>query len=769
MAKRRLIERYILRAIFPYTLISLVLLTTILFAQQTGRYFETIFHGLVPSSLVYGLALALLPTVLVFTVPMAVLAGTIIGLGRMSSDSELVAMRAAGVSTWRMLWPALALGLIATAVTFELNLKEAPRAQQQLKSVAVRSALYKLDSPVEPRTFTNDIPGYVIYVRDGDKARGEWGRVFIQSQEADHSTLLITARAGRIDSSSETSELVLQDAMKTRLPSAEARDQSYVIERLKQLRIVINTGRGSLLARMQKSESDPDQMEWNDLRRTIAETTGPKRREASMIFHKRLAFSFAPLVFALFGSALALRMRRGSRGFGVLLSLFVMMIYYLVTLLGDQMARAGSVPPVVGAWLATALALVIGVVLLAAKRREIGSRFKRSRPSSAKTGAEDRSAATGSVNREGTRRWVIRFPTLLDWSILRTMGFSFLFGFMALVLIFNVFTTFELWRFIAANRASVKLVAQYLFYLLPLVSVELFPGSVLVAALMTYALVARRREAVAWWASGQSVYRLMWPGLIFAILISVGSWYMQERVMPQANARQDSLRAQIRGGSVVQVDSASERRWLVSADGSRIYAYEFDERRQVLLKPAIYEFDKELVGLKRVTFGEEGKWLAGNEFEIDRAHWINLDDARVTQQSAAQLKINGVDPPSVFRPTVDRPSQLSADRLRTYIKTLKARGADTAALAVALQRKYASPFSVIVMALIGMPLAISLGRKSTVVALCSAVVVSLAFWLVSGGFQQLGEHALLPPGPAVWTPIVIFACGGLYFISRVRT
>ncbi|MFS8084452.1 MAG: LptF/LptG family permease, partial [Acidobacteriota bacterium] len=140
MAKRKLIERYVLRAIFPYTLISLLLLTTILFAQQTGRYFETIFHGLVPSSLVYGLALALLPSVLVFTIPMAVLAGTIIGLGRMGSDSELVAMRAAGVSTWRMLAPALALGLIATAASFELNLKEAPRAQQQLKTVAVRSA-----------------------------------------------------------------------------------------------------------------------------------------------------------------------------------------------------------------------------------------------------------------------------------------------------------------------------------------------------------------------------------------------------------------------------------------------------------------------------------------------------------------------------------------------------------------------------------------------------------------------------------------------------
>ena len=68
------------------------------------------------------------------------------------------------------------------------------------------------------------------------------------------------------------------------------------------------------------------------------------------------------------------------------------------------------------------------------------------------------------------------------------MTLSFVFGFIALVLIFDVFTTFELWRFISASRAGARVVAEYLFYLLPLVSVELFPGSVLVAALMTYAL-----------------------------------------------------------------------------------------------------------------------------------------------------------------------------------------------------------------------------------------------------------------------------------------
>ena len=765
MFSRRLIERYVLKTIFPYGLAALVLLTAILFVQQTGRYFESVFHGVMPAGFVYSLALSLLPAVLVFTIPMAVLCGTIIGLGRMSSDSEIVAMRAAGVSTWRTLWPVLAIGLIATGATGYLNLREAPRAQRQLRSVILRSALYKLDSPVEPRTFTNEFPGKVIYVRDGDKIHGQWGRVFIFSQEADHSKDLITARAGRIDSSADKSELVLQDAMKTKVPAPDARDQSYVVERLDLLRIVFNTGRASLLARLQKPEGNPDEMGLAELGQRAEQTTGAEQRDARLVFHKRLALAVTPFVFSFFGAALGLRMRRGSRGFGVLLSLLILLVYYLATLAGDQLARAGTVPPMLGAWFSTALALTMGILIMLSRQREF--RFFRRRDRRSQV-IESENAGLPAQQRLRRRLSIASFPTLLDIGIVRTMILSFVFGFITLVLIFDIFTTFELWRFISANRASVKLVGEYLFYLLPLISVELFPGSVLVAVLLTYALIARRREAVAWWASGQSVYRLMLPGLAFAIVVAAGAWFIQERIMPQANVRQDSLRARIRG-NIAQMSAGAERRWLVSTDGARIYSYDFDEQKQSLIKPVIYEFDDHQVELRRVINGEEGKWLSPNQFQITKANWISLDQPKVGIQSAAQLEISGVDPPSAFKPTVDRPSQLDSAGLHEYVRALKARGADTTSLTVALQRKYAAPFSVIVMALIGMPLAISFGRRSTVIALCSAVVVSLAFWLVSGGFQQLGEHALLPAAPAVWTPIVIFACSGLYFISRVRT
>src|SRR5262245_23977385 len=527
MAGSRLIERYILKTIFPYGLAALVLLTVILFVQQTSRYFESVFQGVMPAGFVYGLALSLLPAVLVFTIPMAVLCGTIIGLGRMSSDSELVAMRAAGVSTWRTLWPALAIGLVATAATCYLNLREAPRAQRQLRSVVLRSALYKLDSPVEPRTFASDFPGYVIYVRDGDKEHGQWGRVFIRTQEDDHSTNLITARAGRIDSSGDKSELVLQDAMKTRVPASDARDQSYVVERLDQLRIVFNTGRGSLLAKMQKPEGNPDEMGFRELRQRVSGTTGTEQKDARIILHKRLALSMTPFVFAFFGSALALRMRRGSRVFGVLVSLVILLVHYLATLAGDQAARAGTVPPFVGAWFATALSLVVGFLILFSRQRDL--RIFARRPSATGTSKDQLPETRPATRRSSLRLSIASFPALLDIGIVRTMILSFVFGFVALVLVFDIFTTFELWRFISANRASFRLVGEYLFYLLPLISVELFPGSVLVAVLMTYALIARRREAVAWWASGQSVYRLMLPGLAFAVVVATGACFMQVR------------------------------------------------------------------------------------------------------------------------------------------------------------------------------------------------------------------------------------------------
>src|SRR5260370_34598009 len=92
------------------------------------------------------------------------------------------------------------------------------------------------------------------------------------------------------------------------------------------------------------------------------------------------------------------------------------------------------------------------------------------------------------------RQWLVSFPSLLDLSLLRALGISFLIGFVALVMIFNIFTIFELWRFIAADAGTEEIVPRYLFYLFPLGSVELFPGGGTRGVALSHSLIARGRD-----------------------------------------------------------------------------------------------------------------------------------------------------------------------------------------------------------------------------------------------------------------------------------
>jgi LPS export ABC transporter permease LptG len=772
----------------PYMVLALLMLTAILLAQQASRLTDVLIYTDLPLSLLGGIGAALLPGVLTFSIPLATLAGIIIGYSRMGSDSEIVAMRAAGVGSWTMIWPALVIGLLLSGATTYLHLKEAPEAARDLERIALEGALAKLDSPVEPRTFST-LPRYVIYVRDGDKAMGTWGRVFIFAQR-ERTNEVFTARSGRIDSSGDQSELVLSDVLATKFPvanegnenaAAPANDdlggplnsdgqKSYVVERFDQLRFSINTGRADLVQRLNQRDTNADSMDWAELRERTKTGTAAQQSEAARVLNRRAALSIAPFVFALIGAALGLRVRRGGRSVGVLLSLIVVIVYYLLSLLGESLARAGSMSPYVGPWLATVFIVALALLFLLVQRMPL-FRLPQRTPKAA------RASSGGPRNPADTRdksveiisrfRKTLAFPNLMDATLLRSLAISFVVCFAALAAIFNIFTLFELWRFIAVTQVGAGLVVRYLFFLLPLVAVELFPATMLISVLVTYALLARRQEAIAWWASGQSVYRLMMPGLLFALLIAFGSWMIQEHVMPGSNLKQDALRARIRGGEARAI-TRTGRQWLASTDTRRFYSYEFGADGS-LIEPTVYELDADAVHLAQVVSGKNASWTDPTHLKMTETETLALKDMEVVRRADAETVFAGVESPAVFKPTIDKPSQLSAKDLQRYLDAAKQRGMDVSAMAVALQRKYAGPFSILIMAVIGMPLAVSFGRKGTVIALCVAVVIGIAYWAVGGGFQQLGNHGLLRPTVAGWSPLLIFAAAGTYFISRVRT
>ncbi len=769
----RLIERYVVKAIVPYLLLSLLLLTMILFVQQAGRFAELLLATQVPLALLLDVAGSIFPNVLAFTMPMAMLAGTIIGFGRLSSDSELIAMRAAGASNLHILCPVLLIGLLLTACASYINLEMAPSAAQALRRAGIQAALHRLDSPVEPRTFNTEIPGYVVYVRDGDKALGKWERVFIYQQEQSGSVRLITARSGKIDAAAEQSELVLSDAVATTIPanaiSGEGNSGQYITEKLAQLRVVLETGRKGLLERMRVDEPDPEEMGLTQLSEYARAHTGQKEgREASTLLHRRLSLSLAPLVFALLGGSLSLHLRRGGRGWGSLLSLIVLMAYYMLSLLGEQMARKGTVEPYIGSWAATSVAFLTSFILLLPNLFRWLSTVKKSAPLEKRV--KDAAPVIVQTENSSARPRLLSFPSLLDLNVLRSLTVSCAFSYVTLIIIFLIFTSFELWRFITPARGGIGLLARYLLFLLPLATVQLLSASLLIAVLVTYALMARRSEAIAWWAGGQSVYRLIVPGILFSLLIGGAIWIVQEKVLPQANLKQDALRAQIRGG-VARAMTGGGRQWLASAGTSygRLYSYELDEEQGSLKEPVIYEFDAEGIHLRRIITGKSGIWETERMFEIKDAAIVSMTESPLGHLRVQSIRIDETETAEAFKLKLNRPSHLSTGQLSAYIKTVRPSGRNVVPLLIALQRKYAEPQTPWIMALFGIPLALAFGRRSAVAALSSAVAIGLAYWGMTGIFQQLGEYGLLSPTVAAWSPLLLFAALGVYLLTRMRT
>jgi LPS export ABC transporter permease LptG len=764
---KRLIERHLIAAIVPYMVMAFFLLSGIILVQQATRYTDLLIGTVGSFYILTRTTAALLPNVFVFTIPMAVLFGTVIGFSQMSSDSEITAMRAAGIGSLSIILPVLLLGLALTLTTFYLNSVVVPGSARMMKQLLLYAAVHKLDSPVQPNSFYTEIPGYVVYVRDGDKNKGAWGRVFIFSKDPAGWARLITARSGRVDSSSVQTELVLIDTKVVKMPAnflswGNPSQDELIDEHYQQTRLLFDTGKGALVDKLGKVKEEPDELDLPELSAYAANQQGMDRTNAVLLLHKRLSSSVAPLIFAIIGIGLGIHVKRGGRGLGLLLALATLVAYYLITLIGEQLSRADSLPLMIGPWLATLFTLSFGLLLICARKRFFVLRvFKNPTLKIARLFNFETTDGKGKrVNR------FINFPSLVDVELFRGLALNLCLITTGLTAIFLIFTLFGIWKFIVQNMVGVNVVIQYLFFLLPFMMVQLLPSSLLVATLLTFAIKAKRSEIVAWYASGASIYRLLLPGLIVAIMVAGLQWSIQEHWMPQSNIKQDAIRSRIRdnGSSMA---ASNNRQWFASKSG-KIYNYEY-EGNGVLKEPIIYDFDNELVHLKNIKFGQAGFWQDERTMILTNARSVNFEELKEKGRVNGDLVLLNSETSAALKPLSDKPSQLSAQDLSDYIVKKGGFDSDNASLVVALYRKYASPFGSLVMALMGIPLAISFGRRSAITALCVAIGMGLAFLAISEALQQMGGYNKLPPVIAAWAPIIIFMALDVYLLSRTRT
>ena len=773
-----LIARYLIQAIFPYFLFSWLLLTVVLFVQQASRYADIFFSVNIPAQLVWQLTFALIPSVIAFTCPMAVLVGTVIGLSKMQGDSELVAIRAAGVANWQIMIPVVVLGIALSLFAFFVNVSGVPFAAGIVRKVALQTAIKKLESPIEPGVFNTEVAGYTIYVRGGDIETGRWNGIFIYSNDnASGSERLITSGEGRVDVSEESSELVLSNAYSYTFPSRPGPGK-FVAESIGELRLAIKTKRNELIQRLASAELTPEELGLSQLNDYAVSREGKDRIEAEILWQRRILLSITPLIFCILGASMTLRFKRGGRGFGVLLALTGLITYYLFAFLGEQLARTGRLSVLGGGLIPIIISAAAIIWFGFSGRLRIGIPTTEQLLSFLPDHIQKKSKS------ERRSVFVDLTTGLRDMDLIVNLLRYFLISLGFLSAIFLIFTAFELWKFAGRIDHGVELLVEYLFFLLPFVYIQLAPSSAMIAILATYVIKSRQNEIVSWTAAGQSVYRLLVPAFLLMALLGIVNWQIQERLLPSTNQTQEELRNQIRNtGSEIK---AGGRSWF--ATGSRIYSFippqdggnkvDSAVNKNLLTQSAAVASDNEspVRDVNIYEFADTG--ILQTVYRFPSASWQDGVELVGPGERSALMKgtlmSETVDRETLHEPSNPfiqsglKPNQMSSGELR---QKMELSGSDTEKLSlnVALQKKHATFVIPFVIALFTAPFSLSLNRRSRVVTVGYAVAVWLVFTASSSLFEQFGLGGLIDGRVAVWGPIAIFAVLGMFLLTRVRT
>ena len=196
------IHSVIKKETIPPAVIAMVVLTFIVFTREFGRLAELFIRRSVDPLSIVKAVLYLLPGILLFTLPFAFLIGVLIGFARLSVDSEIVAMRASGISTSQMLRPVLVGGLLVAVLTGLFSFWLLPAGNWNLRLLRGEINVAPAQTDIDSRVFYENFPGTLLYVEDIDLSKSVWKGVFLADSK-DGEPRMILADEGKVMSTGE--------------------------------------------------------------------------------------------------------------------------------------------------------------------------------------------------------------------------------------------------------------------------------------------------------------------------------------------------------------------------------------------------------------------------------------------------------------------------------------------------------------------------------------------------------------------------------------
>lgn len=365
----RIINRYILREILVPFGLGLAVFTLILLIARILKLVEMVVNRGVPLLEVLKLFSYILPAFLEVTVPMALLLAVIVAFGRLSSDSEIIALKTSGVSLYQLTRPVAVFAVVVYLVALGTSLYARPWGNSLLRDELYEIAKTRASAGIKEKVFTDDFSGLVIYV-DRIEPPGNTLRGILISDTRDPTQRnTVFAEVGLLVQNEALHMLVLR-LLGGSIHAFYPKDRSY--HRTEFSIYDISLDLNTAFAKMQPREKDPSEMTLPELAASMAtkRAAGQPANSEAVEVQRKFSIPFACLAFAAIGVPLGIRPSRSARSRGFTMSLSIIFGYYVLLSMGESLGERGVIPAAVALWIPNVALTALALILFARALRE---------------------------------------------------------------------------------------------------------------------------------------------------------------------------------------------------------------------------------------------------------------------------------------------------------------------------------------------------------------------------------------------------------------
>lgn len=682
---------------------------------------------------VAAIALYQAAPVAAWTLPVALLLGMLVGLGRLRADAELLAIELAGVHPFRLLVPVLLVALPLAACEAGLTTTVAPAARRGLLAAFDRLAAAHPTATLRagaPRRFGDRELLAREVSADGRRLRG----VLLWMPDEGETVFAERARVEALGSG--RARIEMEDVVVLSAPGEDT--------------TLVRTGRfHSELSRDPERpfETPLDLHEaarWHELRAQAAGAADPaERRLARAALQRRLALPASIPVLAVLALPLALGARGGSAARGAATGMAALVAYYALVQLGNGLLQQPAVPVAGAVWMPVGVAALAAGALLV--RRRGGGGIPRPQP-------RRRARAASRRGRGARRRPLDRYVLGLHTGLV-------LLSLAGLATAYLAVDVMERLEWLARHGATFGEAVHFYSARIVLLVSRVVPMALLAGTAVLVGVVDARGELLAMRSLGIRPARALAPVLVASLLWAPLYFAFEERVVPSANARADRIKeAEIKDGRGDEVGSELWHR-----QGDRlVHARRASPQDDVLRALTVYRIGPDGLPTARID-APLARHLGGGRWQLTDGREVRISPTGVgpaRPRDTLRLATEGG-----LRDTM----HMGAFALAREIRRAEADGYDTTAYRVDWHRKLAAPAACVLLPALALLQALGAReRRSIAGGIVVSVVLGIGYLLAQDAATALAYGGRIPPAAAGWGPPALLAALAAVLALRAR-